>query len=59
MFSVNHATLIKQVNPKAQSLKLLNEHVEGFWQFRPDDWLVLDDRLVRLGTAIDVVRLDG
>src|ERR1700678_1086199 len=49
--------LLDQFDIETERLQLTNEHVEGFWDTRLDGRLTLDDGLVDLGTAIDVIRL--
>src|SRR6516165_8571575 len=44
---------------QAERLHLLDEHLETFWDARLWDVLALDDRLVHLHAAEDVVGLDG
>src|SRR5919108_4239508 len=50
--------LAEHLDREAQALQLLDQHLEGFGHARLQDILALDDRLVRLDTANDVVGLD-
>src|SRR5688572_11829198 len=59
VFGVDNLAIIYQVHPQAQTLQFFYKHVKAFWYFRPGDWLFLDDRLVRFGTAVYVVGLNG
>src|SRR5256712_1447449 len=51
-------TIVEHLDRKPQRLELLNEHLEGLRHARWLDVLPLDDGLVRLDTAHDVVGLD-
>jgi hypothetical protein len=44
---------------QAQALKLADEDVDGFGQARGEVEVALDDGLVDLGPALDVVGFDG
>ena len=58
-FGINDFVGMYQVNFQAKTLQFLDKHVEAFWNLRTDDLRLLDDRLVSLGAAVDVVRLNG
>src|ERR1700722_8443299 len=49
--------LLDQFDIETERLQLTNEHVERFWYAGLDGCLALDDGLVDLGTAIDVIGL--
>src|SRR4051812_17102073 len=50
---------LDQLNVQAQALQLPDEDVEGFRQAGREHGVALDDGLVDLGAAVDVVRLGG
>src|ERR1700678_1943240 len=49
--------LLDQFHIKTEGLQLTNQHVERLWNARLDGRLTLDDGLVDLGTAIDIIGL--
>src|SRR5580698_10455431 len=49
--------LLDQFHIETERLQLTNQHVERLWNARLDGRLALDDGLVDLGAAIDVVGL--
>ena len=51
--------LVEYLNIQTQRLKLLNEYLEGLRNARLRYVVTLDDRLVGLDTAGNIVRLDG
>src|SRR5687767_13878610 len=50
--------LVEDLDVETEALELLDEHLEGLRHTRRLDVLALDDRLVGLDAAHDVVRLD-
>src|SRR5260370_8738151 len=54
-----YAVARQHLDVEAQRLHLLDQHLEGLWNARLRDVLALDDRLVDLHPAEDVVGLDG
>src|SRR5487761_1983406 len=50
---------VEHLDINAEALQLLDQHLERLWHTWLDDWLTLDDGLIRLDTASHVVRLDG
>jgi len=48
-----------EVDRKAQGLQFLHENVEALWNARPADLFALDDGLIGLRAADNVVGLDG
>src|SRR5271156_4211561 len=49
--------LLDQFHIETEGLQLTNQHVERLWNARLDGRLTLDDGLVDLGAAIDVIGL--
>src|SRR5689334_14139518 len=49
----------QDLDVEAEALHLLDEHLEGLGDAGLGDVVALDDRLVDLHAALDVVRLDG
>src|SRR5215471_9346565 len=50
---------LDQLDVEAEALQLPDQHVERLWDARVVRGVALDDRLVDLGPAVDVVRLRG